>query len=228
MIREIVKRCTRPFGYDLISTERLGVHPELDLARLTVGDPLKTIFDVGGNFGQTALRFAAAFPHATILTFEPVPESFTRLVHSTRKNKRVKPFNAALGDTSGTIKLNVTPNPGSNTLLHNPTTIESINVSIDTIDAVAAANGVTTIDLLKIDVEGYELQVLRGASKLLARQKIRYIFDLHKLLEHAGFCFVNYYAESFGCSNGCALGNALYGLRSKLPKSVSGRVRNIH
>ena len=53
-------------------------------------------------------------------------------------------------------------------------------------------------------------------------------FDLNQVLEKAGFCFVNYYAEAFNLRLGCAQGNVLYALRSKLPKHVEGHVKNIN
>jgi FkbM family methyltransferase len=244
MIKESLKRGAQSLGLNLISTERFGVEPELDLARLTANDPLKTIFDVGGNFGQTATRFAVAYPGVAIYTFEPVPSSFEKLQKAIRGHASVKPFNIALGDQAGTGSINLTDSAGSNTLLENQSSHNSVDIKIDTVDAVARAQGVDTIDLLKIDVEGYELQVLKGAEGLLSQGRIRYVFaecvlapdtesphtsffDLHAVLERHGFCFVNYYAESFSLKIGCALGNVLYALKAKLPEKVPGSVLNI-
>jgi hypothetical protein len=52
-------------------------------------------------------------------------------------------------------------------------------------------------------------------------------FDLHRLLDSAGFCFFNYYPEGFNLRLGCAQGNVLYALRRMLPSNVPGRVRSI-
>ena len=93
MIKNMMKSGARRLGLHVASSGRLGIDLELDLARLTTVQPVTTIFDVGGNFGQTALRFASAFPAATIFSFEPVPTSFERLVQSTRDNERIKAFN---------------------------------------------------------------------------------------------------------------------------------------
>lgn len=244
MIKDILKRITRMCGVNLSSNDHLGVDVELDLARLTANAPLRNIFDVGGNFGQTALLFAAAFPTATIFTFEPVPESFSRLQKAVQRHPRIKPFNTALGDKSGSITMNLTPSAGSNTILATAAATASINIPIDTIDSFVTANSIETIDLLKIDVEGYELQVIKGAEQTLKRGNIRYIFaecvlpmdlqsphtsffDLHQTLDQNGFCFVTYYGEAFRLADGCALGNVLYALRSKLPDKASGRILNI-
>lgn len=53
------------------------------------------------------------------------------------------------------------------------------------------------------------------------------VFELHMRLESFGFCFVSYYPLSFRLAMGSALGNVLYALRSKLPPTVPGSVRNI-
>ncbi len=244
MLKDLLKRAARKAGWNLCSADRLGVDPELDLARLTAGDPIRTVFDAGGNFGQSALRFAGAFPDATVFTFEPFPSSFARLQVAAAGHARIRPFNVALGAAPGTATLHVTPSAGNNSLFPTPTAEATVEVSVDTAEAVAAAHAVTVIDLLKMDVEGSELDVLAGAAGLLRAGRIRFVFaecvfapdpdwpltsffDLQARLEAAGFCFVASYAESFVLRHGSALSNVLWALRSRLPAEAPGRVRNI-
>jgi FkbM family methyltransferase len=244
VIKDIMKGGARRLGLYLASAGRLGIDPDLDLARLTADQPVRTIFDVGGNFGQTALRFASAFPMATIFSFEPVPSSFEHLKRSTKHHARIKPFNLGMGDTAGTVTMHLTESAGSNSIVRVASATGAVDVSIDTVDAFANRQKTGTIDLLKIDVEGYELRVLRGAGLHLSQGRIRFVFaecvlspnsemphtsffDLHRVLDEAGFCFVNYYAEGFNLRLGCAQGNVLYALRSTLPSHAPGRLRNI-
>jgi FkbM family methyltransferase len=245
VIKDILKGGARRLGLQVASAGRLGIDLELDLARLATVQPIRTIFDVGGNFGQTALRFAAAFPAATIFSFEPVVTSFERLVHSTRDNERIQAFNIGMGECAGTATMRLTHSAGSNSIVRVDSAIGTADVSIDTVDGFADRHTTGTIDLLKIDVEGYELQVLSGASQRLSEGRIRFVFaecvfspssetphtsffDVHRVLDEAGFCFVTYYAEGFNLRLGCALGNVLYALRSTLPRHAPGRVRNIY
>jgi hypothetical protein len=72
----------RRIGLNFCSTDRLGVDVEADLARSETEEPFKTIFDIAGNFGHST----RAFPHATVLSFEPVPDSFLQLAVHTGKN----------------------------------------------------------------------------------------------------------------------------------------------
>jgi FkbM family methyltransferase len=245
MIKHLMRSGARRLGLYLGSTGRLGIDLELDLARLTPSQPLSTIFDVGGNFGQTARRFASAFPAATIFSFEPVPTSFDLLVRSTKGNERIKAFNLAMGEAAGTATMHLTGSAGSNSIIRVDSATGTVDVSIDTIDGFADRHETGTIDLLKIDVEGYELQVLKGAGRRLSEGGIRFVFaecvfspnsemphtsffNVHRVLDEAGFCFVTYYAEGFNLRLGCALGNVLYALRSTLPRHAPGRVRNIY
>lgn len=243
-IKGYLKNTARALGIYLASIERLGIDLELDLARLTKGDPLMTIFDIGGNFGQTTCRFASAFPDATIFTFEPVPTSFERLLKATKDKTRVKAFNIALGDSSGIVQMNLTHDAALNSIMNVQSSQSKVEVQIERLDKIANNCDITMIDLLKIDVEGYEPKVLEGAEQFLKEGRIRFVyaecifspnaemphmsfFDLNQVLEKAGFCFVNYYAESFNLRLGCAQGNVLYALRSKLPKHIQGHVKNI-
>jgi FkbM family methyltransferase len=239
-----LKSLLRRRGINICGSDHLGVDVEVDLARLTATEPLQTIFDVGGNFGQSALRFSRAFPRARILTFEPVPESFRKLEAKIAGRGGIEAFNHGFGDVPGAFEIQIQPNAGGNTLIGSKSPLGSVEIRLETIDAFAAENAIESIDLLKIDVEGYELQVLKGAAGLLARGAVRHVygecvfapdpvfphtdfFELHRVLAGLGFCFVASYAESFRLAEGCAMGNVLYALKSRLPASASGRVKNI-
>src|SRR5207244_368202 len=89
-IRKIINAFLSPLGSQLVSrrlvaTDRLGVDVVRDIKKLRsdnryrahlAGESVDTIFDIGGNVGQSAVRFAKAFPNAQVHTFEPVPETF--------------------------------------------------------------------------------------------------------------------------------------------------------
>lgn len=239
-----LKSFLRRHGINVCGTDHLGVDVEVDLQRLTAAEPLRTIFDVGGNFGQSALRFSRAFPQARIFTFEPVPDSFRKLVANIAGRGGIEAFNHGFGDVPGSFKIQIQPNAGGNTLIGSKSPLGSVEIRLETLDAFASENGIELIDLLKIDVEGYELQVLRGAAGLLKRGAVRHVyaecvfapdpvfshtdfFELHRMLTALGFCFVASYTESFRLAGGCAMGNVLYALKSRLPVSAPGRVKNI-
>jgi FkbM family methyltransferase len=239
-----LKSFLRRLGVNLCGTDHLGVDVELDLQRLTAAEPLRMIFDVGGNFGQSAIRFSRAFPKARILSFEPVPGSFRKLQANIAGLGGIEAFNHGFGDVPGSFEIQIQPNAGGNTLVGTASPLGSVQIRLETLDAFSVKKGVEGIDLLKIDVEGYELQVLRGAVGMLARGAVRHVyaecvfapdpvfphtdfFELHRMLTGLGFCFVASYAESFRLAGGCAMGNVLYSLKSRLPTRAPGRVKNI-
>lgn len=239
-----LKSFLRRYGINVCGIDHLGVYVEVDLQRLSATEPLRTIFDVGGNFGQSALRFSRAFPQARILSFEPVKASFSNLQSNIARHSQIEAFNHGFGDVPGSFDIQIQPNAGGNTLIGSKSPLGAAEIRLETLDAFAAKNGVDSIDLLKIDVEGYELQVLRGGMEMLARGSVRYVyaecvfapdpvfshtdfFELHRMLSGLGFCFVASYAESFHLAGGCAMGNVLYALKSRLPSSAQGRVKTI-
>ena len=240
----LLKSFIRRSGVNICDIDHLGVDVEVDLQRLTSIQPVQTIFDVGGNFGQSAIRFSQAFPKAQIFTFEPVPDSFRKLNSNILGKKGIQSFNHGFGDVSGSFEIQIQPNSGANTLIGSKSPHGSVKIHLETIDSFTSAKGIDSIDLLKIDVEGYELNVLRVAAGLLARGAVRYVyaecvfapdsvfphtdfFELHQMLTNLGFCFVASYAESFRLADGCAMGNVLYALKSRLPSRAGGRIKNI-
>src|SRR5437016_4754791 len=102
-LRKIINAVLAPLGSQLVSrrlvaTDRLGVDVVRDVKRLRAdaryrthlaGGSVETIFDIGGNVGQSALRFARAFPTAQVHTFEPVPETFRQLAANVRRYKNI-------------------------------------------------------------------------------------------------------------------------------------------
>lgn len=243
-MKEFLRRNARRAGLFVANNERLGLDVDLDLARLTGFAPLQTIFDVGANFGQTACRFAQAFPTASIYSFEPVRDTFAKMQANVGAFPQVRPFNMALGDQAGTAEIHLATSSGANSLKGVQGSTASETIQVRTLDEVADENKVETIDLLKIDVEGFEMQVLAGAKQRLADKRIRFVyaecvmeddpdmahtnfFDIHALLRPLGFCVVSYYAESFHLRSGCAMGNTLWALRERLPAKVPGALGNI-
>lgn len=167
-------------------------------ARYILGDSVRTVFDIGANAGQTALRFAPAFPRATVYSFEPDPDTFRRLEAAVAHLPAVRTFNAALGRTSGEGRLFRFASDETNSLLPKAHGAESyvadadhlretgsVAVGVTTLDRVCEELRLARIDLLKMDTQGYELEILHGAQRLLASGAIALIYT--------ELCFVRYY-----------------------------------
>lgn len=140
-----------------------GVRWRDDIAHYLNGRPLHVAFDVGAHRGETTLKLAHAFPGVRVHSFEPMPENFAVLASAVR-DTGARPVNAAVSDRSGTVKL-----ARGDSSLHASVHGSGAHVEVPavTVDEYAAAQGVGRIDLLKIDTEGHELAVLRGARSQL-------------------------------------------------------------
>jgi FkbM family methyltransferase len=152
-----------------------------------VGDA-SCVLDVGAYTGETAEWFASLFPIAVIWAIEPFPDSFQEL--ELRTNPRVRPFQFAATEFNGTAELYVNAITHTNSLYSiNPASRDSVDVSrrrdskggqlldftsnrieisAKNLDTFAREHGIQKVDLLKVDVQGAELDVLRGAQNLLA------------------------------------------------------------
>ena len=128
-----------------------------------------TVFDVGANVGFYSLLLAARVgPTGSVHSFEPTPRVAGALRTNVQLNDfaQVKVNQIAMSDSCGTTAFYV----------HDDDVLSSfggvsqtaIDVATLTIDAYLEQNGIRHVDLIKIDVEGAEVRVLRGASRLLS------------------------------------------------------------
>lgn len=133
------------------------------------------IFDVGANIGDYALASALFYRKATIYCFEPVKSTFELLKRNLQKYQNVKLFNVGLGEKSGESSIYVPKDEHDRASFKrsvaNRGETENIlitdNVRIETLNEFAEKNNIKNIDVLKIDVEGFEASVLKGAKEVI-------------------------------------------------------------
>jgi FkbM family methyltransferase len=141
------------------------------------------VFDVGGFRGITSQWFARKSHH--VHTFEPMPENAEsiRMALKARNVENVSVHQIAVSDRIGTSEFHLCAMKGHNSLgrVNTSAHVGSIQVPTTTLDDFADRNGIGAIDFLKIDVEGFELEVLKGAAKLLSSHGIKgLLFEANK------------------------------------------------
>lgn len=170
---------------------------------------VKRIWDVGANCGDLSLKYARAFPKAEILAFEPLPSIFRTLESRTKNITRIECIPLALSHSIGTARFVDYGEQSTSSHLvrdrdfENVSSEESvIRVQTDTIDSFCESRRIDRIDLLKIDVEGHDLNVLRGGAKLLSNRAVGFIvvecgFDPENS-RHIAFTDIQEFMLSFG------------------------------
>ena len=138
---------------------------------------IENIIDVGSNKGQFALLARIYYPKCSIYSFEPQ----NKYIKIQKKifYKNINFFNFCLGAKNHTMTLNITEKEDSSSLLKPNILNESIykikkkiNVKIKTLDSLLSKKKLNN-SIMKIDVQGFEYQVLKGSLKSLS--KIKYI-----------------------------------------------------
>jgi FkbM family methyltransferase len=145
------------------------------------------VFDVGANIGEYSLRVRALLPDARIYAFEPSYPTYEILrqkISVAGATFSISLHNIGLSNAEGEVDLYSYTFEGyeapilSSIVLRLPTQEGNIEpcrkdrIEVQTIDAFCKANGITGIDLLKIDVEGHEIAVLQGAAHMIASGRI--------------------------------------------------------
>lgn len=134
--------------------------------------------DVGANIGDTARRIAAEIPSAEVHAFEPVPDVFEKLSRNTQENLRIHPWQLAVGAKCGMANINVLEDRAFSSVLpltqqsagiygERCATVATVEIPMISLDEWAQRNNIHNVQVLKVDVQGLELEVLRGACRLL-------------------------------------------------------------
>ena len=136
-----------------------------------------TVIDVGANQGQFAIASARGFEKATIYSFEPLPDVYPVLQNNVSTYPQIKSFNLALGSSNGVIDFYRNSHSHASsalpistyqqTQLPETANTEKIQVPVQRLDQVRSELTLTHPVLLKLDVQGYEKEVLEGATAML-------------------------------------------------------------
>lgn len=170
----------RPLQMSFVNESALIIHPREGLTgywyvRLPDYDEQKFLlnylqegdvfFDVGANAG--AYSVLAASLGCKVYAFEPVPKTFERLSANIHLNEamRIEAMQTAVGEFPGRLSITTDLGPGNHLVLESDPNHNSIAVDVLTLSDLVTQVGAPSF--IKIDVEGFELEVIRGAGDLL-------------------------------------------------------------
>jgi FkbM family methyltransferase len=174
-----------------------GLDAFADIKRLSQAwqYPIEVFFDVGANDGDTTNRARRNFGRCRIIAFEPHPATFEQLRKKVTKIPNVELLNLALGAEVGKRAMFEYDSSKINSLLPNAQytvrfdkdSTRKIYIDCTTIDRFCSERRINKIDILKIDTEGFDFEVLKGATAMLAQQVIKFVyFEFNDIIPRNG------------------------------------------
>jgi len=160
----------------------------------------RTIFDIGANIGNHTLFFASNSPDAEIYSFEPMPVNYKLLetnIEDNQLNDRVHLYNKAVGSKKDNLrmKINLKNNYGT-AKITDETGSDIVNVEVVKIDDL----DLPVPDFIKIDTEGFEVQVLEGMKETLKKSEAfvwieigeENAMEVYQIMNNLGFEVIDY------------------------------------
>lgn len=161
--------------------------PFKSIARNLENFQITGVIDVGANVGQFGLDVRRHGFEGLIVSYEPVQETFGLLSQTIKQHQPWKAFQLGLGATESERTINISGNAGlSSSILEmgslhlenfpNSATVAKQKISISTIDNQLEVLGLRPQEImLKLDVQGFEAEVLEGASQSLSKIPLCYL-----------------------------------------------------
>lgn len=133
---------------------------------------VKTVIDVGANVGFFSMLIRDIFPSSKIYSFEPTPLTYSCLKQNLVGDRKVHTYNLGVSDRPGIAKMNFDSQLSAVSQI---SSAGNIDVKLTTLDKFIRDNQIDMVDILKIDTEGHELNVLKGAKKTLSKTRYLHI-----------------------------------------------------
>ena len=187
LIKQSVYQILHRFGYRISRTPSPLTAFALQRELIKVKEPV--ILDIGAHSGGIAKIYRDMFPCASIHCFEPFPQSFQKLLNNTEEDPRIFCYKTAVSEVKGTAVLNANLSSATNSILATDVrgssfwgeglldTTSQVKVNTTTVDRFSHDEGIPHIDILKMDVQGAEFSVLKGARDMLKNQTISIIYS---------------------------------------------------
>jgi len=177
------------------------------------GAPGGVLFDIGAHCGLISALWCAAKPGNQVFSFEPSPALVQRVTEIRELNQfgdRMNVNQVGIGEANGTAAMLMDPVGGFVQSRHFDHTMwsapEAIEVTIESIEAVSARLKVVP-DFIKLDIEGYEYEAIKGSAAFLSQHQPAIFLELHlnyleqrklspqsvvELLQQCGYSFFTY------------------------------------
>jgi FkbM family methyltransferase len=159
--------------------------PETEVVFKEIAKTTNTFIDVGANIGYFSFLVKQMSPQAQIHSFEPLPKN----IESYKKNRELNSFSdmhlyeSCVADRMGETEFLIPPlgESGWGRMAHRELfSGQKIKRDVITLDQFCAEKKITKVDLMKIDVEGYEMKVLQGAKQLIEKSRPKICIEINE------------------------------------------------
>lgn len=181
--KQLIRHAAKLVGLHVYRQSSLGHSWQDDVVSQLRSRSEPMILDVGANVGTSALEFRRLFPQAQLHSFEPVASTFSQLQAKVGGHPRTTCHHMALGSTNGPQEIHIFPDSEMNSLLaldpkgtfYAKKASHEETIQVQRLDDFAQQHNLQQIDLLKIDTQGFDLEVLRGAGDFLQPKSVRLV-----------------------------------------------------
>jgi FkbM family methyltransferase len=256
VIIKIIKKILGALQYSIISNKLYddSDDPMFVLSKILEPETVNTIVDGGASIGETSQIFSKLFPNAVVHAFEPFPTFLDSLKKKSHRNKHIKVCPVALGNNNSSKAFNVNLSEGTNSLLKPNEfateiygsifkTERIIDIQVVKLDEWFKTSENQIIDILKLDLQGGELDALRGAKNLFEQDLIKTVLcefmftntyqeqaswiELARSIENYGLRFFNLYQKHY-YKGQIIQADLLFIHPSILEESKERRMKNFH
>ena len=193
-MKKFIQKLVNLFGYKVMKIKSTNATDLDGLTKylITKSDPV--ILDVGAHNGSSVKRYKKLFKEPEIHCFEPISDDLNTIKNNYPNDQKLILNNVGVGDERGYLKFNINAKRNTSSfkkLIPNTTwikkrsktfnvdddkfSIKEQNTKIITLDDYVNEKNLTSIDILKIDTQGFEDKVLLGAQNLLKNNRIKLI-----------------------------------------------------
>lgn len=232
-LKEWIKGAVARMGFHIMRINQSPRHTFMGLRRFDI----RTVLDVGANVGQFARYVRRFVPKAQVHCFEPNPAAFRELDSWARGEDGVVAVQLALGDKAGTAEMYVHKNHNPSSSLLKSSAVctklypfteeqEKVEIRLELLDNyVEQLGGILQGGvLLKLDVQGFEGSVLRGARRVLQQVRVCLVevsietlyvgqstfSEVHDCLVEAGLVYAGNFAQAFGADGRVVFVDAVF------------------
>jgi FkbM family methyltransferase len=170
----------RPGESDFSVLRQVFMNGEYDME---APENVRIIIDAGANIGLSALQFHQRFPEASVIAIEPDPDNFKMLVQNTRHTEKIVPIHAALWHSPAPMRF--AHNPGAHawgTQVEQARPGDALTVPGIGLDDLRKQFGFDGFDIIKMDIEGAEMDMLENEPGRWLNKTRVLIIELHEWL----------------------------------------------